>query len=208
MTADRADLAVRWTAALALVAVAAVAAYVSYWHAVEVVTGHAEPGIIGHLYPVLIDGIIIAASMVLLDAARHTEPPSPLAWWMLGSGVAVTLAANVAYGWRHGWPAALWAAWPAAAFVGCYETMMLLVRASASRVAAVPGAAALSAVASDAETAAMASMRATAAAGNPWSQNQLVTRFGLTRPQATRVRQAALAETNGHVTGEEVSGDG
>jgi hypothetical protein len=38
-----------------------------------VVTRHGEPGIIGHLYPVLIDGIIVAASMVVLDAARHGE---------------------------------------------------------------------------------------------------------------------------------------
>ena len=67
------DRAVRWTAVLAVVAVAGVAGYVSYWHAVEVVTRHGEPGIIGHLYPVLIDGIIVAASMVVLDAARHGE---------------------------------------------------------------------------------------------------------------------------------------
>ncbi len=68
-----ADRAVRWTASAAVAAVAAVAAYVSFWHAVEVVTRHGEPGIIGHLYPVLIDGIIVAASMVVLDAARHGE---------------------------------------------------------------------------------------------------------------------------------------
>src|SRR5260370_27925325 len=69
MTGDR---AVRWTAVVAVVAVAGVAAYVSYWHAVDVVTHHREPGMIGHLYPVVIDGIIVAASMVLLDAARHS----------------------------------------------------------------------------------------------------------------------------------------
>jgi hypothetical protein len=46
--------------------------------------------------------------------------------------------------------------------------------------------------------AAKASMRATVAAGNPLSQNQLQTRFGLTRAQATEVRTAVLAETNGH----------
>ena len=65
MTGDR---AVRWTAVLAVVAVAGVAAYVSYWHAVEVVTSNGEPGTIASLYPVVIDGIIVAASMV---AARR-----------------------------------------------------------------------------------------------------------------------------------------
>lgn len=193
-----ADRAVRWTAAAALVAVAVVAAYVSYWHAVEVVTRHREPGMIGHLYPVLIDGIIIAASMVLLDAARHSERAPSLAWWMLGSGIAVTLAANVAYGSSGGWASALWAAWPAAAFVGCYELMMLLVRASARRTGAASPGPVLTAVASDARTAATESLRATLAAGNPWSRNQLVTRFGLSRADADEVRQLVLAEANGH----------
>jgi hypothetical protein len=51
---------------------------------------------------------------------------------------------------------------------------------------------------SDAETAALASLRATLTAGNPWSQNQLSERFGLSRAQATRVRQLVHAESNGH----------
>jgi hypothetical protein len=53
---------------------------------------------------------------------------------------------------------------------------------------------------SDAESAALASLKATLAAGNPWSGRQLETRFGLTRAQATRVRE--LAGMNGHVPDE------
>lgn len=196
------DRAIRWTAVLAVVAVAGVAAYVSYWHAVDVVTGHGEPGMIGHLYPVVIDGIIVAASMVLLDAARHREDAPPLAWWLLAAGIAVTLAANVTYGARSGLAGALWAAWPAAAFVGCYELLMLLVRASARRAGAgiplPPSGPVPALIPGDAETAAEASLRATLAAGNPWSQNQLVARFGLTRAQAAKVRELVTAEANGH----------
>jgi hypothetical protein len=136
MTGDRLT---RWTAVAAVLAVAGVAAYVSYWHSVEVVTGHGEPGIIGHLYPVVIDGIIVAASMVLLDAARHHEDAPRLAWLLLGAGIAVTLAANVAYGAGYGVAGALWAAWPAAAFVGCYELLLMLARASARRESSTPG---------------------------------------------------------------------
>lgn len=135
MTGDR---AVRWATVAAVVAVAGVAAYVSYWHAVAVVTRLAEHGTVGHLYPVAIDGIIVAASMVLLDAARHSEDAPPLAWVLLGAGIAVTLAANVTYGAQAGVSSALWAAWPALAFVGCYELLMLLVRASARRAGADP----------------------------------------------------------------------
>lgn len=53
-------------------------------------------------------------------------------------------------------------------------------------------------VPADVVEAAKASLRATIAAGNPLSQNQLAERFGLTRAQATKVRQAVTAEANGH----------
>jgi hypothetical protein len=48
-------------------------------------------------------------------------------------------------------------------------------------------------VPADAESAALIAMRATLAAGNPLSGRQLETRFGLTRAQVTRVREAAGA---------------
>jgi hypothetical protein len=192
------DRAIRLAAVVAVVAVAGVAAYVSYWHAVTVVTGAGEPPSIAHLYPIVIDGIIVAASMVLLDAARHSEAAPRLAWWLLGSGIAVTFAANVTYGVAAGLSGALWAAWPAAAFVGCYELLLLLVRASARRAGAAPAGAVPPAVPSTAETAAEASLRTLLAAGNPWSVNQLAERFSLTRAQATKLRGRVLAEANGH----------
>jgi len=194
----RGDRAVRWCTVVAVLAVAGVAAYVSYWHAVEVVTHHGEPGVVGHLYPIVIDGIIIAASMVLLDAARHMDDAPPLAWLLLLAGIGVTLAANVTYGAQFGLAGSLWAAWPAAAFVGCYELLMLLVRASARRSGIASGGTVPSPVPSDAEAVAEASLRETLRAGNPWSVNQLVTRFGLTRAEATKVRTTVLAESNGH----------
>lgn len=127
------DWLVRLATVLAVVAVAGVAAYISYWHAVEVVTRHGEQAVRGHLYPVVIAGIIVAASMVVLDAARHREDAPKLAWSLLAAGIGVTLAANVAFGVTYGLAGALWAAWPALAFVGCYELLMMLVRASARR---------------------------------------------------------------------------
>ena len=125
--------AVFLTAAVAVLAVAAVAGWVSYRHAVAVVSAHGEPGIVGRWYPVTIDGLIIAASMVLLDAASHEEDAAPLAWWLLGAGIGATLAVNVLAGLPSGWFAAIVAGWPAAAFVGCYELLMMLVRANARR---------------------------------------------------------------------------
>jgi Protein of unknown function (DUF2637) len=192
------DWLVRWCTVAAVVAVAGVAAYISYWHAVEVVTHHGERAVRGHLYPVVIDGIIVAASMVVLDAARHREAAPKLAWSMLLSGIGVTLAANVAFGVTYGLAGALWAAWPALAFVGCYELLMMLVRASARRANPLVDQSVSSPVANAAEVAAEASLRATLAAGNPWSTNQLVTQFRLTRAEATKLRTRVLAESNGH----------
>jgi Protein of unknown function (DUF2637) len=200
----RGDWLVRFATVLAVVAVAGVAAYVSYWHAVTVVTGHGETAVRGHLYPVAIDGIIIAASMVILDAARHVEAAPVLAWVLLGAGILVTLAANVAFGIAFGLSGALWAAWPAIAFVGCYELLMLLVRASARRISDVKSDIPNTnfvALPNAAEAAAEASLRATLAAGNPWSANQLPAQFRLTRAEATKLRTRVLAESNGHAPG-------
>lgn len=60
-------------------------------------------------------------------------------------------------------------------------------------------------VPADAEHAALIALRATFAVGNPLSNNQLMTRFGLSRAQATRVRQQVIGnaetqDTNGDLT--------
>jgi hypothetical protein len=60
---------------------------------------------------------------------------------------------------------------------------------------------ALAQVAPDAESAARLALAASVAAGNPISQRQLMTRFGLTRTAERKVRQAVAAQANGHGTG-------
>jgi hypothetical protein len=50
----------------------------------------------------------------------------------------------------------------------------------------------------DGIAAATAGLRATLAVGNPYTINQLQTKFHVTRAEATRVRRTVLAETNGH----------
>lgn len=202
MSADGLTRSVTFAAVLA---VAGVAGWVSYWHAVAVVSSHGEPGLTGHLYSVLVDGLIVAAGMAVLDAARHREAVPGLAWWMLAAGIGATLAVNVLAGLPGGWLSAVIASWPALAFVGCYELLMTLVRAAARRapLQSSPGTEAQagafpSPVPSDAESAAEASMRATLAAGNPWPVNALVTKFGVSRKAATELRERVLAESNGH----------
>jgi len=82
-----------------------------------------------------------ASSLVMLDSARRKVPVPALARWLLGLGIAATLAANVAHGLGHGLTGAAVAAWPAVALVGSYELLMMSIRSSQARadVASVPG---------------------------------------------------------------------
>jgi hypothetical protein len=66
--------------------------------------------------------------MVMLDSVRRKVPIPALARWLLGLGIAATLAANVAHGLGHGLVGAAVAAWPAVALVGSYELLMMIIR--------------------------------------------------------------------------------
>jgi hypothetical protein len=120
--------AIRWSTAAAVIGVAVVAAVVSYEHGYALVYGHGETGWTAHLIPLTVDGLIWASSMVMLDSARRGVPVPSLARWLLGLGIAATLAANVAHGLGHGPIGAAVGAWPAVALVGSYELLMMIIR--------------------------------------------------------------------------------
>jgi hypothetical protein len=122
------DRLIRITTALAVVAVAVVAAVISYQHAFELVRSHGESGVTARLVPFTVDGLIWAASMVVLDASRRSQPVPRLAAWSLGAGICATVGANLAHGIGHGPVGALVSAWPALALVGSFELLMMLIR--------------------------------------------------------------------------------
>jgi hypothetical protein len=124
------DRAIRLSTAAAVIAVAVIAAYISYWHAYAVVRAHGETGITARLEPATIDGLVYASSVVVLYAAWHRVPVPSLARWLLGLGIAATLTANMTQGWSHGPVGAVVAAWPAASLVGSYELLVWLIGAS------------------------------------------------------------------------------
>jgi hypothetical protein len=132
------DQVIKWSTGAAVVGVAAVAAAASYEHAYELVRAHGEVGWTARLVPLTVDGLIYASSMVMLDAARRRSPVPGLARWLLGLGIAATLAANVAHGMGHGLIGAAVSAWPAVALVGSYELLMMVIRASQSALHAAP----------------------------------------------------------------------
>lgn len=175
-------------AALPVVLVALIAGKVSYSHitalGMRTHQGYAD----SHLLFLPIDGLIVAGTVLLLYG-------SLLGWLGVALGVAATLFANLQFGLPHGALSAVVSTWPAIAFsVACF----MLERWLRSRRRGQPAGTVPSPVAGDAETAALASLRVTLAAGNPWSQNQLQERFRLTRAQAADVRRRVLAGSNGH----------
>jgi hypothetical protein len=125
---NTADTAIRASTAAVVLAVAGIAAYISYWHAYAVVRQYGESGVTALLEPGTIDGLVYASSMVILHAARHRLPVPRLARWMLALGITASLAVNVAQGWSHGLVGAAAAAWPAVALVGSYELLAWMIR--------------------------------------------------------------------------------
>jgi Protein of unknown function (DUF2637) len=78
------DRIIRWSTALAVIGVAAVAAVVSYEHASALVRAHGESGWTRRLIPLTVDGFVYASSMAMLDSTRRGVRVPVLAHWLLG----------------------------------------------------------------------------------------------------------------------------
>jgi hypothetical protein len=97
----------------------------------------AETGVTARLVPFTVDGLILAASMLILDANRRHQPVPLLSHWCLGAGILATIGANLAHGLGHGPIGALVSAWPALALAGSFELLMTLIR-SETRASGTP----------------------------------------------------------------------
>ena len=145
------------------------------------------------------DGLILAASLVLLHEARNDRDAPGLARFMLWLGIAATIGANIAYGAGYGLLGGLISAWPAVAFIGSVEIAMQQVRraraphpaTSGPYVPAVPG---------DVEQAVRAAYAASVAAGVPLSQRAMADRFGLSRRKVSQLITTIAVDGNGHLS--------
>jgi len=106
----------------AVLVVAAVAAVVSYEH-MRTVAGRAGEDWRAWLLPLSVDGLVVAASMVLLTRRRAGLPGGQLAWCALLGGVGASLAANIAAA-EPTTTARVVAAWPALAFALALELLL------------------------------------------------------------------------------------
>lgn len=209
------DTATRRIAAAAVLAVAVIAAVVSFIHIEHLANMHGQPKLAAWLLPVSIDGTVLAASMVMLQAARSGIRTPWLARLMLGLSVSATLAANIAYGWPAGPWWSLLSGWPAMAFIGSAEMALGMIRRTARKatVKATANAASSAARKATANAASRATRKATPPGadaatrrateaieqGQPVpSARELARDHHIGRVKATQVRAAALAAANGH----------
>jgi hypothetical protein len=177
--------------------VAAFAAAVSYSHIYGLGRAHGQDGTAARLLPLSVDGLILAASLVLLHEARNDRDAPGLARFMLWLGIAATIGANIAFGAGYGLLGALISAWPAVACIGSVEIAMQQVRRSrvpraAIIVPAVPQ------VPGDAEQAVRAAYAASVSAGQPLSQRAMAKRFGLSRRRVSQIVAQITASGKGH----------
>ncbi len=179
-------------------AVAAFAAVVSYSHIYGLGRAHGQDGTAARLLPLSVDGLILAASLVLLHEARNDRDAPALARFMLWLGIAATIGANIAYGAAYGLLGVLISAWPAVAFIGTVEIAMQQVRRSRAPRAATIGPA-VPEVPGDVEQAVRAAYAASVAAGVPLSQRAMAERFGLSRRKVSQLITSVSVEGNGHL---------
>ena len=198
------------TAALALVAVLVIAASLvsfaeSYRGLYLWAHRHGLAGVWAAIWPLQVDVFIavgeLALFVALVDQWRTRQRTA--AWLVTLAGLAVSVAGNIGHVAGHSLTVRATAAVPPLAAASALAVGLgVLKRVVERRAAPTASDAVWAAVPGSAENAAIASLRATLAAGNPWSGRQLETRFGLSRAQATRVRDLVLAESNGHRTGD------
>ncbi len=159
---------------------------------------HGQDGTAARLLPLSVDGLTLAASLVLLHEARNGRDAPRLARFMLWLGIGATIGANIAYGAGYGLFGALISAWPAVAFIGSVEIAMQQVRRARGPLAAtsVP---AVPVVPGDVEQAVRAAYAASVAAGAPLSQRAMAERFGLSRRKVSQLAGSLTVESNGHL---------
>jgi hypothetical protein len=198
------DRVIRFVTAAVVCAVAAFAAVISYSHIYGLGRVHGQDGTAVRLLPLSVDGLILAASLVLLHEARNDRDAPRLARVMLWLGIGATIGANIAYGAGYGLLGALISAWPAVAFIGSVEIAVQQVRRARGPHAATSGPDVPEAP-GDVEQAVCAAYVASVAAGQPLSQRAMAERFGLSRRRVGQLVTQVTVESNGHMPEKEVA---
>ena len=123
----------RWTTIVSVLILALIAAVVSYSHMYELALRHGEPEWRAALFPLSVDGMIVASSMTLPSDACNGRKGGLLSWTLLIIGSGASLAASVAVADPTMWSRIIHA-WPSFALIGAYELLMREFRTAARSV--------------------------------------------------------------------------
>lgn len=150
-------------------------------------------------WPSSVDLFIAAGEAGVTISALRKESDWP-AWGYLALGLAMSVTGNVMHVYtRHlPWPPYAVAAVPPIAAMLALGALLRQVYRIASALPEADSGGKSGLVPSSVWEAAETSFRATVAAGNPWTVNQVEKQFSLTRSQATKLRTDVLGETNGN----------
>lgn len=185
-----------------VIANAVFAAFASYQHIEHLTLKYGQPLSIARLMPASIDGVILAASLIMLYLSRRKITIPFRVRAVLWSGVILTLGANAIEGLPFGVIGIVLSTLSGASFVVLVEILMWFVHETRRDKSVTPlaglaggdeeqqGEAVIPNVPSDRYEAARVALEATIQAGNPFSQRQMMARFGLGRLEEIELRAA------------------
>jgi hypothetical protein len=159
------------------------------------------------VWPLQVDTFIAVGELALFVALadQWSVRSRAAAWIVTITGLAVSVAGNVGHVGSQDWASRATAAVPplaaaAALAVGLGVLKRVVAAKTSGDVLTAPGSSELTAriAPTDSEHAARLAIAASVAAGNPLSQRQVMTRFGISRTAERKVRASVLAESNGH----------
>jgi hypothetical protein len=102
--------------------VAGIAGYASYWHQVTVAQMAGERADLAHIMPGSVDGLLVVASIAMVDARREGRKPSWQTKLAFGAGIAASVGANIMAA-HPTWLSRAVAAWPAVALLLVVESL-------------------------------------------------------------------------------------
>jgi hypothetical protein len=120
-------------------AVAAIAAWSSYSHMVHVALGYGERPQVAYALPVSVDGMLVVASVVMVDDKRRVHRVRPIARLAFSAGMVASIAANIAAA-HPSIGARIVDAWPAVALLLVVEMLARPPAPAAQEVPPVPAA--------------------------------------------------------------------
>jgi Protein of unknown function (DUF2637) len=115
--------------------VAGIAAWSSYSHMVHVALRFGERPEVAWLLPFSVDGMLVVASVAMVDDKRSGRRVRPMARIAFAAGVAASIAANIAAA-QPTWGARVVAAWPALALLLVVEMLSRSGRAHPAKTPA------------------------------------------------------------------------